>query len=363
MARGGRRTSRNLITNVEKIREKYRKIFENKTKNYDVNGEMISKKIPIHFGGISDPFANNNISNISKKLLEVLHEYDYPTVISTKNPNQLINDKTIKILKDMKNLIVQISLSTSNERELNKIEPNTSPPKERIKCIARLINEDINVIIRLQPLFVQWIDEIRNILIPKLGSVGCSHIVVEHLKLPVERNLSLFCRMLDKMNWNAYEFYKKNKAILVGREWILPNQFKWNNLQPIVNKIHDCEMSYGSGDYGLNHLGDTNCCCGIDKYNGFSNWFKGNFSNIIKLHLGKIVTFEDIERCWFPSKSIKMYMNSNCRLPNKNDILSHMRRKWNSPGTVNAPDSYLGVFFKGEFDEHNNCVYEVNKLI
>jgi len=238
-----------------------------------------------------------------------------------------------------------------------KIEPNAPSPKERIKCIQALSKEGIFTIARLQPLFFPWINNISDELIPMLGSAGCKHIVVEYLKLPVERSLSLFDDMFNSIRWDGYKFYKKNNAQLIGREWILPNDFKWENLQPIINSIHRSDMTYGSGDYGLNHLGDTNCCCGIDGLNGFSNWFKGNFANVIKQSSTNRITFEEVEKHWFPKKSIKMIINSNCRLRENNDTLAYLREKWNKPGRVNAPDTYLGISWHGDYDENGHCIY------
>ena len=162
--------------------------------------------------------------------------------------------------------------------------------------------------------------------------------------------------MLRLIKWDAYGFYHDNNARLIGREWILPAVFIWENLQEIVFQIRKYGMTYGSGDYGINHLGDTSCCCGIDKYSGFNNWFKGNFSNIFRRNRSNY-KFKLVENNWLPSKSIKRLINSNCRLENKKRVLDYLRKKWNSPSTVNAPDSFLGVYWSGDYDEEGNCIY------
>jgi len=270
---------------------------------------------------------------------------------------QLELSKSLKILKKIKHLVIQISITTSNEMAAKIIEPNVPSPIERIKCLKILSEEGIHTTVRLQPLFVPWIDEIIEDLIPMLGSVGCKHIIVEYLKLPVERNISYIHNMFNAIGWNGYGFYKRNNALLVGREWILPTDYKWKNLQPIINTIHQHGMTYGAGDYGLNHLGDADCCCGIDKLDGFSNWFKGNFSNVIRHSHSNYIRFDEVTKHWFPMKSIAMFMNSNCRLLNGNTVLDYMKVKWNTPGTPNAPDSFLGVSWEGEYDGKGNCVY------
>lgn len=357
MSRGGRRTSNYLIANVDSVRRKMYKVFDNSASNLDVNGEMLLKRVPVHFGGISDPFANSLVSKTSKELLSLLNEYNFPVIISTKNTNAFMEDKTMELLKEIKYLTVQISLSTLNRKVAEEIEPNAPSPEERIKCIQTLSKENIYTVVRLQPLFLPWTEKIAEELIPLLSSVGCKHVIIEHLKLPVEKNISLIGKMFTAAKWDGYEFYKKNNAKLIGREWILPDSLRWENLQQLIYAIHKYGMTYGSGDYGLNHLGDTDCCCGIDKLTGFSNWFKSNFSNVIRHASSNYIKFEEVTKYWLPDGSIKRTINSNCRLNDDNSLRAYLRKKWNSPGTVNAPDAFLGISWAGDYDEEGNCIY------
>ncbi len=363
MARGGRKTSNNLIASPDYFERKLHRIFKENKGNIDLNGEMLRRKMPIHFGGISDPFSNKIVSKISKKFLNILNNYNYPVIISTKNTEELITDETMDILKKMKHLAIQISITTPNEKIAKKIEPNVPSPLKRINAIKYLTDNGLYVIVRLQPLFFPWIKEIINNLIPNLGSAGCKHVIVEYLKLPVEKNLSLFKDMFKLVDWDGYTFYKNNGAKLIGREWILPNKFKWENLQPIIDAIHQFGMTYGSGDYGLNHLGDTDNCCGIDKIDGFSNWFKGNFSNIIRHSTSGQITLNKLTKYWFPKKSIKRVINSNSRLKNGDSVIDYLIKKWNSLGTVNAPDAFLGISWKGDYDKNGNCIYIKKEVI
>ena len=48
--------------------------------------------------------------------------------------------------------------------------------------------------------------------------------------------------MLEIIGWDGYGFYKSHGAQLIGREWILPNKFKWDNLQPLINAIHETSI-------------------------------------------------------------------------------------------------------------------------
>lgn len=49
----------------------------------------------------------------------------------------------------------------------------------------------------------------------------------------------------------------------------------------LIAQIHKYGITYGAGDYGLNHLGDTDCCCDPDQIKGFSNWIRNTRTNVI----------------------------------------------------------------------------------
>lgn len=360
MARGGRRTNINQIANLKNIESQLIKSENSDVKKLSLNEEILRNKVPVHFGGMSDPFSNELTTKISKSILQLLSKHNYPVVISTKNTNFLMQQDTIDILKNIKNLIIQISFTTSNDKFSKLIEPNAPLPSDRLNCIKTLTDEGIYVMARLQPIIPIFIDNIIEELIPSFGSSGVKHVILEFLKIPVEKNISLFKDMYNVLNWNAYDYYKKNNAILVGREWILPNYYMWETLEPIIDSIHKNNMTFGAGDYGLNHLSDTNCCCGIDKHNGFSNWYKGNFPYLIKTAKESYISFDSFNKIWLPSNSIKRYINSKCRLQNKNQIRDYLKNKWNHPGTCNAPDTFLGVSWSGEYDNEGNCIYIIN---
>lgn len=357
MARGGRRTANNLIINTDFVKRKLDTVFINNHKNTDINGELLSMKVPIHFGGISDPFSSNYISAVSLRLLEIFSNYDYPIVLSTKNSDELLKNKTLKQLKKIKNLVIQLSLITTDNKISLSLEPFAPSIKNRIKCLRLLSNEGFYTIVRLQPLIFPWINIVNNELIPAIGDTKCKHVIVEFLKLPLEKNISKFHKVIRLIKWEVYSFYKKVSAKPIGREWILPAKFKWENLKPIIDTIHKNGMTYGSADYGLNHLGDTDCCCGIDRVDGFSGWLKGNFSNIIRKVKKGNITFDNVIQYQFPQKNISNIMNSNCRLTNGNSILHYLNAKWNKPGSENSPDSFWGIKWYGDYDKNKNCIY------
>ena len=357
MARGGRRTSNFLLADPNRIKRKLYRLNERKRVYTDIIDDFLLSKMPIHFGGMSDPFASPDIVERSTKILEIFDEIYYPILISTKNTVILTKDEVALLLLQMKNLALQISFSVFDKNISQILEPNVPSPAERLKHIKLLTNHDAYVIARIQPLIPNHLDEIKNILIPSLAEAGVKHVILEFLKIPVERKSGGSRELCVALNWDVFEYYKQMNGEKNGREWMLPANVKWDLLQPLIEEIHRFGMTYGAGDYGLNHLGDTDCCCGLDKIVGFSNWNKQNFSNWIRNSRTNVLLFDDEIRNIIPAKSIRMYINSNSRITGENTIYHYLKNKWNRPGTTNAPNSYLGVEWKGEFDEKGNCVY------
>jgi DNA repair photolyase len=357
MSRGGRRTSRSLVANPDSISLKLRQSLECKDTKNDIIGEMLSRKMPIHFGGMSDPFSNADISSVSREILHDFSLYHYPVIVSTKNTQALMDPKTMKIIKNMTNIAIQISFTSLEFEKARIVEPNVPSVLKRINAIKELADNGVHVIARLQPLFPcsEWIA--ADDLIPKLGKAGCKHVAVEYLKLPVEKHLSQINKMFKAIHWDGYYYYHRNGAKLIGREWILPIEYKWDKIQILIDSIHGNNMTYGSADYGLYHMGDTGCCCGIDNLPGFRNWFDGNISNAIKRSNSQDIYFDLVKKNWFPTGSARMYINSHSRLEAHNDIFSYIRERWNSPGTVNAPDCYSGIVWNGKRDEQGDCIY------
>jgi len=362
MARGGRRTKKNQIANTDSLSIKLARALNNPINKLDINGELLKQRVPIHFGGMSDPFSSDTVSKRSIELLKILADFNHPTVISTKNSKFLLSDNVLTLLKRNNNFVIQVSLPCFDPNFSSIIEPNIRSPLERIKDLNTLSLEGIHTIVRLQPLFPPMIDDAIFELIPRISEAGVKHVIVEFLKLPLEKSLFFISNIFNSIDWNGFNYYKDNGAIKTGREWVLPPQLKWELLQPIINSIRNHGMTYGAGDYGLNHLGDTDCCCGIDNIPGFNNWFHPNIAYIIRNSPGELLTFNDVNQFDYPQKSIRMYMNSNSRPKNTKGIKDYIKNKWNDPGKENAPDTFLGVSFSGELDTYGNCIYKKSQI-
>jgi len=362
MARGGRRTAAAQLASLRATSQKIRGQTKSPEKVVGILGELLHRRLPLHFGGISDPFQNGQNTRVAVQLLSELNDADYPTIISTKNPNVLTRDENLKLLKKMKSVVVQVSFATSGSQRASLVERNAPRPHERLGASTLLASEGIFTVARVQPFVMPWKREIVEYMIPLLKENGFKHAIFEHLKLPMERRVSLFDGFLRLVGWNAYDDYQKLGATQVGREWILPPSFMWENLQEIRAATRKNGMTFGAADYGLTHLGDTRCCCGVDNLKGFSQWFKGSLSNVIASSPAGTLRWKLASNYWYPSESVRRVLNSQCRKPGLSGIKQYLAVKWDQPGTPNAPDTYLGVHWEGEKDNEGFCVYHKERI-
>jgi DNA repair photolyase len=358
MLRGGRRSANTSLASVSFIASKLDAAISH-PRRANALEHMLCQHVPVHFGGISDPFSDG-ATRRSLDILAILLAHDYPVVISTKNPAPLLQVAgSGRLTKDHK-VVIQVSLPGIKKSQVGACEPNAPRIEDRLALMRELSKAGFICQCRLQPLF--WFDAryVAAHVIPLLADAGCRHVIVEHLKLPVERRTfgAGLRRMLSRLTWDAYEDYRQLRALCVGREWQLPAQFKWDNLRPIVAAIHSGNMTFGAGDYGLHHLGDTECCCGLDCYSGFEGWFRGSIPAIIRrAEIGRVGYPKHARLLFFPG-NMRDVLNSKCRLENSDhEVSSYIRWKWNRPGTVNAPDQYLGVSGTDEIERNGMRVY------
>lgn len=160
------------------------KVFENvqKFNNKGIISEFIRKRVPLHFGGMSDPFQSiEKIYEVSYTVLKYLKSINYPVIISTKS-DLIGTDKYLKLFNNYENLIIQVSFSTLDESKSKILEPNSPNPIRLLSIIKQLTNNNIKVSVRWQP-YIIGVSENPKDFISEIASVNVKHIGFEHLKL------------------------------------------------------------------------------------------------------------------------------------------------------------------------------------
>jgi len=385
------------VAKIETFEKMFKKAFGTEKEYADVNVEALRHRLPLHLGGMSDPMQHREQKyEATYKFLKLLREYDYPVAISTKNV-LFTEDKYMKVLTDMK-AMMQVSIIDSHN--LPELEPGASTVEERFDAVKKSWDVGLPAHIRLQPFIPDLIKD-REEYVSKVAETGCPFVSIEHLKLPLDyefiKNITTALGYDIKKRMKELAGAGKLKAY--GREFELPPVAKYNLLLGeggFVHLLHKHGIKYGAADNQLHHFNDSGCCCGVDLYKGFENYFKANYTYMMATNKGKKnFTFDDlIGDHWIPEQDINDNMNrsirwadnnpcrylytqgnlvgrlagdegtKDLRVPNK--VYYHLRNKWHNPDLNDSPTDLYMVKANVErdelFDSKDNVQTKIKKV-
>jgi DNA repair photolyase len=309
--------------------------------------QFLRRRVPIHFGGMSDPFQPaESRYRITESYLQTLAIYEYPTVISTRS-SMISSRPYLDLLRKLKHLVVQFSFSSTQDQIARIVEPFSSPPSELLQAMERLVRCGIRVTCRWQP-YIKGVSESTLEFVSRVASTGCIHVGFEHLKLPVERQNPLWKSLNFGVGRNLHQEYMRLGARRDGREFVLPIEHKLPKVLEVATQVRRQGMTFGAADNEVQFLSDTDCCCsGVDQFPGFENWFRHQIGFAVRKCRGTAITYSSVSREWCPSGSIDRFLNENSRLSARSDVIGtirdHIKQRWNNPRSPGNPASFYGV--------------------
>ena len=278
-----------MISNFNKIEKLFYNAFETNKEYKNINIELLRHKVPLHLGGMSDPFQIAEAKyELTYKLIELTNKYNYPMIISTKASN--LPNKYWDILNPNIHAF-QISVCGVDEQWIRKFEDYTPTPISRMQFANKLRRGGYWTSIRIQPL----IDINQAIKVVKTTSHFVNYITVEHLKISTNEieNRKFWFNACDN---DLSHWYR------AGKNYELETEIKRKNIE-ILKSVSSCPI--GCGDNDLHELSDSYNCCGIDTINeNFNNWLKYN-----SMYIG--MTKDKTQ--WYPKCNCSSCFNSDCR--------------------------------------------------
>ena len=122
-----------------------------------------TKKGTIVLGSVIDPYQRAEESyNITRNLLEIIEQYDFPCHILTKS-NLVLRD--LDLLSKMSNCMATISITTLDQTVSDIFEKDVPSPMERLETIKKLSERGIKTglaVIPILPFIVE--DELEDIV-------------------------------------------------------------------------------------------------------------------------------------------------------------------------------------------------------
>ena len=212
--------------------------------------------IPIHWGGMSDPFQPvEKKYRYSLECLKLLAETRYPFVVSTKG--RLVADPEYLDLLERCNCVVQISMVCS---KYDCLERGTPTYEERLQILKTVSRRVQRTIVRIQP----YMHEVRKDVLdnlPRVAEAGAHGVVLEGMK-----------------------FAKKKPGLVrIGGDCVYPIELLRADFEQIKAEAHRCGLKFYAGENRLRSMGDDMTCCGIEGLEGF----KPNTYNICMMMNGK----------------------------------------------------------------------------
>lgn len=111
------------------------------------------KKCMIGMGSMTDPYIplENSIQN-TRKSLELIYKYGFGATLITKSSLILKDLDILKEINDRTKCIIQMTLTTFDEKLCKIIEPNVSTTKERFETLKILNKNAIPTVVWLTPI-------------------------------------------------------------------------------------------------------------------------------------------------------------------------------------------------------------------
>lgn len=329
--------------------------------------EFLERRIPVQLGGMNDPFSPwERERKKTLETLEVLKNFQYPTLISTKST--LLSEEPYLEILSRGNFLVRISVTAGSGASRTKLEKGVPSWEHRLRAVEKLTSKGIPVSLRFQPVIFGEESSVVH-MIRSAASAGVKHISAEYLKLPIERNsrqTSYLARTVPHMS----SIYRKNNARQVGRELVLPALIKAEGLLQLRAETLRNGMMFGFAENEFLHLNPFQSCCNAaDYFLKDANYFSANILGILKpqMNAGKI-RFRLPDTSWIPSHSVFSHLNSKSRgraesartLTPKERWVRLLQDKWNSNGERGGPSSFWGISDEGEIDGLGNKVFSVD---
>lgn len=157
------------------------RIFSGKTKSKSLLKFLVDEKYPVCMCNRSDPFSKSNIVD-TKAVLSVVNHIENGIFFQTKGGDR--EDEAIEIIRDRKNVVMYITMTTIRDEISRRIEPGAPLPSQRIKLAEKAKGLGWTVIIAVNPCLESWMPQSDlEWLESKMEKIGVRHFIFQKLKL------------------------------------------------------------------------------------------------------------------------------------------------------------------------------------
>ncbi len=123
------------------------------------------KKCMIGMGSMTDPYIREELKlNYTRKALELIKRYGFGATLITKSANIIRDLDIFQDINSKTKCVIQMTLTTYDEKLCKVIEPNVSTTRERFEVLKTLRDAGIPTVVWLIPILPFINDNEENIL-------------------------------------------------------------------------------------------------------------------------------------------------------------------------------------------------------
>ncbi len=115
-------------------------------------------------GSMTDPYIPlEKKLEMTKKSLEVIYKYGFGVTVITKSNTILRDLKLYKKINERSKVVIQMTLTTYDEKLCKILEPNVSTTKERFEALQVFKEHNIPTVVWMSPILPNINDSLENI--------------------------------------------------------------------------------------------------------------------------------------------------------------------------------------------------------
>ncbi|MEM0494263.1 MAG: radical SAM protein [Thermofilum sp.] len=223
---------------------------------------------PFRLSALTDPLPPiEEKLGIALEVMKVAKRLEIPLIICTKS-TLIARGPWLDAVKELVGeglAIVQLSIAFLNDEVARKLERGAPPPSERFKAAEKLTDEQIPVVLRLQPLipYLNSSTEFLEEYADTARSVGAKHVILEALRILSWQDLECFKVVMPKLDFTRltnpalWELYPWGAHKHPRREW------RRSIYELAVERLSRRGLTIGLCREGFFDLNTAPDCCGI----------------------------------------------------------------------------------------------------
>ena len=212
-----------------------------------LRGEIVS------IANSSDPYPTIEAEKaLTRQCLNILAEHNCKIQITTKSD---LVTRDLDILTKIPT-VVAMTITTEDESLAQVLEPNAPPPEKRLRALQTIIEREIPVTVRVDPV-IPYVNENPENLIKTLAAIGVKHVTASTYKVKADNWQRLSLAMPETAKKLKPLYFEKGEKI--ARYTYLPKGLRITLMEKVAALAKKHGLKFGTCREGLSYLNTATC--------------------------------------------------------------------------------------------------------